>query len=669
MTIIASLLLAAAVSGMDVAGMDRAVKPGNDFFAYANGSWVKKTPIPADRASYGTGAIVSELTEKRTVELIQNSAKEPGPAGSDQRKIGDYYASFLNAAAIEGRGIKPLTPTLERIAAIKDKTDLASYLGSTLRADVDAINATNVYTDNVLGLWVAQDLDDPKRYAPFLLQGGLDMPDRDYYLDPSPKMAHIRAKYLAHIEAVLTLAHAADAKAKASQVFDLEKRIAETHANREDTGEVRKGNNHWKREEFAARAPGLDWDAYFSSAGLSNASTFVVWQPSAVTGLAALVASQSMDSWRDFLTFHAVEHMSSYLPKAFVNESFAFHGSTVQGVAKLRDRWKRGVEATNGALGEAIGRLYVAKYFSAAEKSRAEVMVANILGAFGHRIDQLAWMNGETKAKAKAKLAILRVGVGYPDTWRDYTALEVVRGDAFGNAQRAEQFELRRNLAKLGRPVDRSEWVMTPQTVNAVNLPAMNAMNFPAAILQPPYFDASRPIAMDYGAIGAIIGHEVSHSFDDQGALFDAEGRLLNWWTPADLAHFESAGAALVAQYDAYRPFPDLALHGKQTLGENIADVAGLAAAFDAYHLALGDRPAPVVEGFSGDQQFFISFAQSWRGKSREPALRQQVIVDGHAPRQYRAITVRNLDPWYAAFDVKPGQALYLPPDGRVRIW
>jgi predicted metalloendopeptidase len=361
--------------------------------------------------------------------------------------------------------------------------------------------------------------------------------------------------------------------------------------------------------------------------------------------------------------------MATYLPKAFVEESFAFHGTAVQGVAKLRDRWKRGVDATSDALGEVVGKLYVTKYFSPADKARAQAMVANILAAFGRRIDQLAWMTPETKAKAKAKLAVLKVGVGYPDTWRDYSGLEVVRGDAFGNADRAELFRLRQSLAKLGKPVDRSEWVMNPQLVNAVNLPAMNAMNFPAAILQPPFFDSRRPVTMDYGAVGAVIGHEISHSFDDQGALFDAEGRLKNWWTPADAQHFEAATAALAAQYDAYRPFPDLHLNGKQTLGENIADVAGLSAAYDAQKLALGGASAPAVDGFSGDQQFFISYAQTWRTKAREPALRQQVIVDGHAPGPYRAATVRNLDAWYAAFDVKSGQTLYLEPEKRVRIW
>ena len=675
MKLLVSVVLAALVAapagkpGVDLAGLDRSVAPGVDFFTYANGGWLKRTTIPPDLASYGTGAIVSELTQRRTVELIQNAAKQYAPERSEQRKVGDYYATFMNEAAIEKAGLRPLKPKLDRIAAIKDRRELASVLGSTLRADVDAFNSTNLYTANLFGLWVAQDLNDPSRYAPFLLQGGLDMPDRDYYLDASPKMAEIRAKYEAHIAKVLELALVPEAKAKAARVLDLEKRIAEVHASREESGHVVKGNNRWSREGFAARAPGLDWEAYFAAAGLSGASTFVVWQPRAVTGIAALAASQPLSVWQDYLTFHAIEHASTFLPKAFVDEAFAFHGTAVQGVTQLRDRWKRAVAATSDALGEAVGKLYVNRYFSAGEKARARTMVANILAAFEKRIDQLAWMAPETKAKAKAKLAVLKVGVGYPDTWRDYSGLAVVSGDALGNAERAELFELAHSLARLGRPVDRSEWVMNPQLVNAVNLPAMNAMNFPAAILQPPYFDPNRPAAMDYGAIGAVIGHEISHSFDDEGALFDAEGRLNNWWTPEDFRHFEAATAVLAAQYAAYRPFPDLALNGKLTLGENIADVAGLAAAYDAYKLSLGGEPAPIVDGFSGDQQFFISFAQSWRRKARDAALRQQVVVDAHAPAQYRAATVRNLDAWYPAFDVKPGQALYLDPGSRVRIW
>ena len=654
--------------GIDLAGIDRSIAPGADFFAYANGTWMKTTEIPPDRAGYGVGALVDERTNERTNELIKQVASANAPAGSEARKIGDYYASYMDEAGIEAKGLQPLQPTLDRIAAITDRRTLARVLGTTLRADVDALNATNFYTDNLFGLWVAQDLNEPSRYVPFILQGGLDMPDREYYVDPSPRMTEIRARNRAHIANVLALAHVPDVQAKAARIFDLELRMAEAHGSREDSVDVKKGNNHWTRKQFDTAAPGLDWREFFAAAGLGEQPEFVVWQPSAVSGLSALVASEPLETWKDYLVFHALEHDAAVLPKAFGDEGFAFHGTVLAGTPTRRDRWKRAVDATNGALGEAVGQMYVQRYFPPAAKARVEGMVRNLIAAFGRRIDNLDWMAPGTKAKAKAKLAVLKVGVGYPDRWRDYSGLEVVRGDAFGNAERAELFELHRNLGKLGQPVDRSEWVMTPQTVNAVNLPAMNAMNFPAAILQPPFFDPERPLAMDYGAIGAIIGHEVSHSFDDQGAMFDARGRLQNWWTPEDLAHFEASGAKLVKQYDAYKPFPDLAVNGKLTLSENIADVAGLAAAYDAYQLSLSG-PAPMVEGLTADQQFFLSFAQSWRAKVREPALRQQILGDGHAPDEYRADTVRNLDVWYDAFDVKPSQALYLAPGDRVRVW
>jgi predicted metalloendopeptidase len=516
---------------------------------------------------------------------------------------------------------------------------------------------------------VAQDLDDPARYLPFLLQGGLGMPDRDYYLNPSQKMADIRAKYQAHIAAVLALAQLPDAPGKAARIFDLERRMAQVHWDRAQSEEVLKGNNHWARRDFELRAPGLDWEAFLGAAGLAQQKEFVVWQPSAVTGLSALITSQPLETWKDYLRFHAIEHNSAYLPRAFVEEHFAFHGRALSGTPQLRPRWKRAMADTNSALGEAVGKLYVQRYFPPAEKARAEAMVRNLLAAFAVRIDRLGWMAPETRVKAKAKLATLKVGVGYPDKWRDYSGLKVIRGDAFGNAQRAELFDYQRNVAKLGAAVDRSEWVMNPQLVNAVNLPALNALNFPAAILQPPYFDPDRDAAMDYGATGATIGHEISHSFDDQGALFDASGRLKNWWTQSDFAHFEAAGARLVAQFNAYRPFPDIAVNGKQTLSENIADVAGLSVAYDAWRGTLKGKPAAAAAGFSGEQLFFLSFAQSWRQKIREPALRQRIVTDGHAPDEYRADTVRNLDPWYDAFSVKAGQKLYLAPADRVRVW
>jgi putative endopeptidase len=656
------------VPGLDVTGIDRTVAPGDDFFRFANGAWLKATEIPADRSSWGPGEQLAELTDKRNAELIRNAGKSAAP-GSEGRKIHDYYASFMDEAAIERLGLKPLDPGMHSIEAIRDRAGLARALGLTLRADVDILNATDVHTANLFGLWVAQDLNEPTRYSPFLVQGGLEMPDRDFYLNPSPKMADIRARYQAHITAVLKLAHMADAEEKAGRIFALEHSIAEAHWSRAQTEDVRKGNNHWKSAEFAQRAPGLDWAAFFAAAGLARQDEFVVWQPSAVSGLSALTASVPLETWKDYLRFHLIEDNSAYLPKALVAEHFAFHGQVLSGIPQQRPRWKRAVAETNAALGEAVGQLYVARYFPATEKKRAEELVRNLVVAFGARLDRLTWMAPETRTRAKAKLATLKVGVGYPDKWRDYSTLEVVRGDAFGNARRAQLFEYHRNLGKLGRPVDRGEWVMNPQLVNAVNLPAMNALNFPAAILQPPYFNPHRDPVMDYGAIGAVIGHEISHSFDDQGALFDASGRLNNWWTKEDFAHFEAAGERLVQQFNAYHPFPDVSVNGRQTLSENIADVAGLSVAYDAWRLTLQGKPAKAIAGFSAEQLFFLSFGQTWRDKIREAALRQHIVTDGHAPDEYRAATVRNIDAWYDAFNVTPGQRLYLAPADRVRVW
>lgn len=651
---------------LDLSGIERAVAPGDDFFRYANGAWLAATEIPPDRSSYGADDIVDERTLQRTAEVIKGASHG---AGGDATKVGAYYAAYMDEARIESAGLKPLAPALARIGAIKDRHGLAQALGATLRTDVDVLNNTNLETPNLFGLWIAQDLNDPKRYLPFLLQGGLVMPDRDYYLNPSQKMADIRTRYQAHIVAVLKLAAVPDAEARAARIFDLERRIAQVHWSREESENVRKGDNHWKAADFGRQAPGLDWTTYFASAGLAHQDEFIVWQPSAVTGIAALVAGEPLENWKDFLRFHLIEANAVYLPKALDEEHFRFHSQVLSGTPEQQPRWKRAVNETSDALGEAVGKLYVQRYFPPSEKARAEAMVKNLLAAFAVRIDHLDWMAPQTKARAKAKLAALKVGVGYPDHWRSYAGLKVQSEDAFGNAQRAERFGYHYNLAKLGKPVDRAEWVMNPQLVNAVNLPAMNALNFPAAILQPPFFDPRRDPVMDYGATGAVIGHEISHSFDDQGALFDATGRLENWWTKEDFAHFQAAGTRLAAQFDAYRPYPDIHVKGKQTLSENIADVAGLSAAYDAWRLTLEGGSGRAVQGFSPEQLFFVSFAQAWRKKTREAALRRAIVTDGHAPAEYRADTVRNLDPWYAAFSVQPGQKLYLAPAERVRVW
>ncbi len=653
--------------GFDTAGMDRSVAPGDDFFAYANGNWVRTTEIPADRSSFSSFNVLTEQAAQRTRAIVEEAARDTA-AGGEAGKIGDYYAAFMDEAGIEARGAAPVQPALQRIAAIADKRALAMELGASLRADVDLLNATDYYTDRLFGLWVSQDLDRPQTNSPYLVQGGLGLPDRDFYLEGG-RMAEIRDQYRAHIARVLTLAGVADAEAKAGRILALETAIARHHATQVETNDVKRGANYWTRADFPAKAPGLDWAAFFAAAGLQGQQRFIVWQPGAVTGISALVGSQPLETWKDYLAFHAVDRASPYLSKAFSDENFNFYGAQLNGTPQQKERWKRGVDAVNAAMGEAVGKAYVERHFSPQTKAKADQMVRNIVAAFRTRIDRLDWMSAETKARARRKLDTLKVGMGYPDRWRDYSALEVRRDDPLGNAERASLFEYRRNLAKIGKPVDRGEWYLLPHVVNALNVPLENRLIFPAAILEAPFFDPNADDAINYGGIGGVIGHEITHSFDSTGALFDETGRLNDWWTPADLRRFEAEGAALAAQYDAYQPLPGVNINGRLTLGENIADVAGLATAYDAYRLTLQGKEAPMLEGFSGDQRFYLGWAQVWRTKFREPALRNYVLTGVHSPGEFRAATVRNQDPWYAAFDVQPGQARYLAPDQRVKVW
>ncbi|RUL76845.1 M13 family metallopeptidase [Dyella choica] len=655
--------------GIDLKGIDHAVKPGNNFFDYANGVWVKNTQIPADRPGTGTFLQVYQLAEKQTSQLIRNVAQAHAATGSNERKIADYYAAYMNEANIEKLGLAPLKSDFDRIDAIKTRDDLASVLGSQLRADVDPINSTNFHTDHLFGLFVTQGLEDSSHNMAYLLQGGIAMPSRDYYLSQDKDMVETRAKYQAYVSSLLKLAGTPDAEAQAKTIIALETKIAQAQENLVDSEDVHKANNVWSRSDFAQKAPGLNWSAYFKAASLDNQQQIDVWQPSATTGIAKLVGSEPIDAWKQLLRYHALNQATPLLPKAYVDLSFNFYGTTLQGTPKQQDRWKRAVSATNIDLGDAVGQLYVKHYFPPASKAKVEALVKNIVAAFDERLDTLAWMTPATRAKAKEKIATLRVSVGYPDSWRDYGTLEIRADDPLGNHERAAALEYKHQLAKLGQPVDKGEWWMTPQTVNAVNLPLQNALNFPAAILQSPFFDPNADAAANYGSIGAIIGHEISHSFDNTGADFDAQGRMENWWTPEDAAHFQSATQKLVKQYDQYEPLPGLHVNGQQTLGENIADVSGLTAAYAAYHKSLGGKPAPVIDGLSGDQRFFLAFGQAWRSKIRDAAQRQRLATDGHAPAAFRALTVRNIDGWYDAFDVKPGEKLYLAPDQRVKIW
>jgi putative endopeptidase len=667
--------------GIDVAAMDKSVKPGDNFFEYSNGAWVKSTEIPPDRGALSVFALLDQESNKRASSLIEDAVKSNAAPGSGGRKIADLYHSFMNEAAIESKGLAALKPHLDAVAAIKDKQELARALGETLRADEDALNNTNFHSPNLFGLWVAPDFSGSEHYTAYLLQGGLTLPDREYYLSDNQHMRTLRTDYQKHIAAMLKLTGFSDTDARAKRIFELEHAIAERHWSLADDQDVHKGYNQWKRSDFNSKAPGLDWNEYFGAAGLNRQQDFIVWQPSAFAGESALVASTPLEDWKDWLSYHLIEAAAGSfadgrgsghagaLPETFSEEQFAFFGKEVSGVPQQRPRWQQAVAIEDAILGDEVGKLYAQHYFPPESKERAQKMVSNIVAAFHKRIDALAWMTPATKAAAHAKLSALYIGIGYPETWEDYSGLEIKPDDLFGNLWRSSLFEYKRQVARLGKPVDTHEWWMRPQTVNAVNLPLQNALNFPAAILNPPFFDADAPDALNYGAIGSIIGHEISHTFDSEGSAFDAHGGLRNWWTAADLEHFNAATAALAAQYSKYCPFADLCLNGQQTLAENIADLGGVSASFDGYHDELAGKPAPTDAGFTGDQQFFIAFAQAERSKAREAALRHQVAVDEHSPGQYRSATVRNLDAWYEAFHVTPGEKLYLAPDERVRIW
>ena len=664
-----SASVANANAGIDFSYIDHAVKPGDDFFSYANGAWVKTAQIPADRSSTGPTQELEDLTARRTADLIQNMARTHPAAGSNEGKIADYYAAYMDEASIEKHGLDPLKPELERIDAIKTRDDLARVLGSQQRADVDPINSTNFQTENLFGLFVAQALTDPSHNMAYILQGGLGMPSRDYYLSQDAQMAAFRDKYRAYVSALLKLAGTPDADGQARSIVDLETRIAQAQESLIDSEDIHKANHVWSMSDFASKAPGMNWAVYFKAAGLGDQPAIDPWQPDATIAIARLVGSESIEVWKQLLRYHLIDTAAPLLPKVYADLNFGFYSGTLQGVPAQPQRWKRAVDATSNDLDYAVGQVYVKKYFPPPAKAEVQAMVKNLIATFDERLDSLAWMTPATRAKAKEKLASLRVGVGYPDTWRNYGTLVIKPDDAWGNHERAMIYRYRYQLAKLGQPVDRGEWWMTPQTVDAVNLPVQNALNFPAAVLQPPFFFPHGDAAVNYGATGATIGHEISHSFDNLGAEFNAQGKLENWWTPQDAAHFKATTQKLVEQYNHYEALPGLYVNGQQTLGENIADVAGLAIAYAAYHRSLHGKPAPVIGGLTGDERFFLAYAQGWRVKIRDEELRQRLATDVHAPDNIRAQAVRNIDGWYAPFHVQPDDKLYLSPEQRVKIW
>ena len=654
--------------GIDSSWMDKAVKPGDDFFSYADGSWVKNTAIPSDRSRIGGFWIADLQREKNTRELFDKIVKSNPTSGTDAL-IANYYKAYLDTDAIDRAGLATAKADLDLIGKIADKRQLSAAIGGTLRADTDPLNATNYQTQNLFGIFVTQGLATAGEQMPYLMQGGIGLPERDYYLSSDPKMTDTRGKYRAYIQTILQNAGYLDPQGSAGRIMDLETKIARAHEPRDVSEDTGKGAEVWTRQQLEQKAPGIDWTSLLNAAQLGSVQKFDAYHFAAIPKLAALVGSEPLQNWKDWLAFHTLNQQANVLPKPFRDASFAFYGTVLAGTPQQRPRDALALNATSNALQDAVGKAYVDKYFPASSKTQIEKMVVNLKAAFARRVKAIDWMTPSTKQEALKKVENIVVGVGYPETWRNYAGLTIAPDNAYANQKNAALWEYRNQIAKIGKPMDRHEWWMPPQLVNAVNLPVQNALNFPAAILVKPFFDPNADDAFNYGAIGATIGHEISHSFDTGGALFDATGALRNWWTPADFKHFQQSADALAKQFDAYEALPGLHVNGKLTLNENIADVAGLGAAYEAYKASLNGKPAPVINGLTGDQRFFIAYAQSWSVKSRPETLRQIVLTNGHAPEQFRAQTVRNIDAWYPAFGVQPGQKLYLAPDKRVKIW
>jgi putative endopeptidase len=655
--LLAVLLLASVTASAARAepGVDDRIRPGDDFFAYANGEWLAHTSLPEGIHRRGARSETNELTQRQVKQLIDDAAS--APAGSDARKVADFRAAYADDAGIQKRGLQSLQPLLKRIDGIHDRAALTRFLGSELRADVDPLNLGVYDSAHLLGLAIDTGAHGEKTYVAFLLQGGLGLAERKLYLDSSTDAQNTRAQYEKRIARLLELGGYDHAAPRATAVLALETAIAQSHSTAEASAEDRNADNLWTRADFAQRAPGMDWTTFFAAAGLTRQTDFFVWQPGAIEGAAKLVASQPIAVWQDYLRVRTLDHYSDALPKEFANTE-----------AAAPSRAERALDATQKALSGVLGRLYVERHFTPAQKARVRVIADNVIAAYRERIPQLTWLSPAGKTLALAKLQTLYFGVGYPEKWPDYSALVVSPVDAVGNLRRIEEWNYRAALARIGQPDDRRDWVITPQTSGAVLNFQKNSYNFAAALLQPPRFDPAATDAYNYGAFGAVMGHEVGHFLDTLGADYDPGGRKLHWWTPAEQASYQAAAEPLIRQVSTYRPFPDAAVDGKKTEVENVADLGGLTAAFDAHRRALGDRVTDRAYVREQDRQFFLGFARSLRSKYDEAGMRKQLEND-HAPETYRVSTVRNLDAWYEAFDVQPGQRLYLEPAARVRLW
>ncbi|NUY80269.1 peptidase M13 [Flavobacterium sp. MAH-1] len=647
-------------SGILLKNMDTLVKPGNDFDAYVNGAWMKNNKIPADKASYGVAEILDDEAQENVKKIIEESAKGDFSDGSNEQKIGDFYNSYMDQKTRDSKGITPLKPELAAIDEIKTYDDLAAYFGKA--------NANGTTTPFAVG--VTEDFKDPTKYMLYTWQSGIGLPEREYYFLTDAKSVEIRNKYVAHIAAMLKFIGDEKADENAKKIMALETAIASKHMTKELTRDVTKMYNPQEIANLKTIMPNFNWTAMLENAKIKGQKTIIFPQVEFMKAIDGIIKTTPIDTWKTWLKWNTIHDAATVLTAEIDKENFNFYGKTLNGTEKQREQWRRGVGAVNNNLGEIVGEVYVKKHFSPEAKKRMEELVQNLLKAYEESIKELTWMTPETKKQALEKLSKFTPKVGYPDKWRDYSSLKVVKGDLYGNMERSTEFEYNRQISKLGKKVDRSEWGMTPQTVNAYYNPSLNEIVFPAAILQPPFFDLNADDAVNYGSIGAVIGHEIGHGFDDQGSSFDGDGVLRNWWTEKDHAAFKERTGALVNQYNEFKVFPDLTVNGAFTLGENIGDLGGVTIAYRAYQISLKGKPSPKMDGFTGEQRFFIGYAQSWLSLQREESLRNQVASDPHSPAHFRVNgIVRNIPEFYKAFDVKPGDSLYLAPEKRVKIW
>jgi putative endopeptidase len=643
--------------GIDTAQMDTSVKPGDDFYRYVNGKWLDTFEMPADKARFGVFDELRDKSEADIHAIVQELAAAKPAAGTTEQKVADLFAAWMDEAALEARGVTPLKPHLDEIYAVATRADLMKLAGSIRYAAP-------------FGLSLDPHPDDATRYTVWVGQGGLGMPTRDYYLNPGEKFDAYRTAYRAYVTRLFELIGDPAPAESAAQVVALETKLARVHWSPEEQRNVQKAVNPMDRAGLKALAPGVDWDVVFGGLGLAEAQTVVAAETTAIRDAGKLMQSEPIEAWKKYLTFHLVNDNAAYLPKAFDDASFDFYSKTLRGVEAQRDRWKRGVQLLDGLIGEGIGKIYVERHFPPEHKAKMDELVRNLRAGFESRLKTITWMDEPTRAEALKKLSTFEPRIGYPAKWRDYSGLTIEPGKLFESVYAARQFEWNRQARRLNEPVDREEWMMNPQTVNAYYNPLMNQITFPAAILQPPFFDPNADPAVNYGAIGAVIGHEIGHGFDDQGREFDETGKMRNWWTPETNARFLEQTAKLAAQYDAFCPLEGACINGRLSMGENIGDLGGLEMAYAAYRLSLNGQEPPVLDGFTGDQRFFMAHAQVWRAMMREDALRNQLLVGPHSPPAARgSLPERNMDAWYAAFNVQPGDKAYLPPEQRVRIW